>query len=519
MDDATRPGRARRRAHRRRAPLAVVGCRRRARSPRSALAELLRRRRRRRRPSRRPRVSPRHQRRHRRSATSSADSAGPPATVDPGAVAAGARRAHHLREGRDRAAAALGAARHADLAAVFDAATLAPATTTDRGVVLDEGLPKVTGDLDVVTASRSRSSASATRAATSRWSPRPSVVDVNGADRGQGRPAAHRPQGRLRARSPTRRRVEDHRVQHGRRPATAPASSPTTTTTHRDDDRSREVTGTDRAAAPLTLLVVAPVLCGLLARRRLTAAWLVLGEPVPAEGAVWFQVTKLGAARDDRRAAAAVLRARARHRRAVRRPGAVARRPRPRRRHPRDRREPGAASRRRSSTSRATPRGRAAPSSTRTSSTTRAATTCAPRPTRCRRSSACRSRWVIRANFPHFQQMVDEIGGIDVNIPTPMDDDFSGAHFAAGPAHLNGEQALQFSRDRHSFANGDLTRTSNQGLLIVVGAADAPGQEPERGRHRPARRHARAPHQARRRRHLRPVPHGLSSRSRSIPPT
>ena len=50
--------------------------------------------------------------------------------------------------------------------------------------------------------------------------------------------------------------------------------------------------------------------------------------------------------------------------------------------------------------------------------------------------------WVIRANFPHFQQMVDEIGGIDINIPTPMDDDFSGAHFAAGPAHLNGEQAL-----------------------------------------------------------------------------
>ena len=38
----------------------------------------------------------------------------------------------------------------ADLAAVFDPTTLAPATTTDRGVVFDEGLPKVTGDLDVV---------------------------------------------------------------------------------------------------------------------------------------------------------------------------------------------------------------------------------------------------------------------------------------------------------------------------------------------------------------------------------
>jgi LCP family protein required for cell wall assembly len=89
--------------------------------------------------------------------------------------------------------------------------------------------------------------------------------------------------------------------------------------------------------------------------------------------------------------------------------------------------------------------------------------------------------WVIRANFPHFQQMVDEIGGIDVNIPAPMDDDFSGAHFAAGPTHLNGEQALQFSRDRHSFSNGDLSRTSNQGLLIVSALQTIQAKHPSAG--------------------------------------
>jgi hypothetical protein len=38
----------------------------------------------------------------------------------------------------------------ADLATVFDPGTLARVTTTDRGIVLDEGLPKVTGNLDVV---------------------------------------------------------------------------------------------------------------------------------------------------------------------------------------------------------------------------------------------------------------------------------------------------------------------------------------------------------------------------------
>ena len=75
--------------------------------------------------------------------------------------------------------------------------------------------------------------------------------------------------------------------------------------------------------------------------------------------------------------------------------------------------------------------------------------------------------YVIRVNFPNFVQMVDEMGGIDINIPTPMNDSFSGAEFAAGPNHLTGDQALAFSRDRHSFSSGDIARTENQGLLII----------------------------------------------------
>lgn len=39
----------------------------------------------------------------------------------------------------------------ADFGAIFDATTLASATTTDRGILLDEGLPAVTGDLTVAT--------------------------------------------------------------------------------------------------------------------------------------------------------------------------------------------------------------------------------------------------------------------------------------------------------------------------------------------------------------------------------
>ena len=88
---------------------------------------------------------------------------------------------------------------------------------------------------------------------------------------------------------------------------------------------------------------------------------------------------------------------------------------------------------------------------------------------------------VVRVNFPHFQEMVDAIGGIDINIPAAMDDDFSGAHFSPGPTHLNGDAALAFSRDRHSFANGDLTRSNNQGLLILAALSTLRAKNPERG--------------------------------------
>ncbi len=40
----------------------------------------------------------------------------------------------------------------ADFGTIFDANTLNSATTTDRGILLDEGLPKVTGDLTVTAA-------------------------------------------------------------------------------------------------------------------------------------------------------------------------------------------------------------------------------------------------------------------------------------------------------------------------------------------------------------------------------
>ena len=77
-------------------------------------------------------------------------------------------------------------------------------------------------------------------------------------------------------------------------------------------------------------------------------------------------------------------------------------------------------------------------------------------------------RFSITTNFAGFTDMVDELGGIDINVQEPMHDQDSGADFDPGPQRLNGPGALAFSRDRHSFAAGDISRTANQGYLIIT---------------------------------------------------
>jgi len=87
--------------------------------------------------------------------------------------------------------------------------------------------------------------------------------------------------------------------------------------------------------------------------------------------------------------------------------------------------------------------------------------------------------FAITTNFPGIVGMVDEIGGIDVNVPFEMNDlNDSGALFHPGLQHLTGDQVLRFSRDRHNFANGDITRTNNQGIAILGALATLRAQNP-----------------------------------------
>ena len=79
--------------------------------------------------------------------------------------------------------------------------------------------------------------------------------------------------------------------------------------------------------------------------------------------------------------------------------------------------------------------------------------------------------YVISTGFAGLTAMVDELGGVALDIPVAMNDPKSGAVFAPGPARLGGAQALAFSRNR-SLPGGDFARTENQGRLILAALAE-----------------------------------------------
>ena len=75
--------------------------------------------------------------------------------------------------------------------------------------------------------------------------------------------------------------------------------------------------------------------------------------------------------------------------------------------------------------------------------------------------------YVVHVNYVQFPKIVDELGGVDVDVPFAMNDTFSGANFKKGRRHMNGKEALAFSRNRHIPA-GDFTRSEDQGRFILA---------------------------------------------------
>ncbi|MEU9102714.1 LCP family protein [Streptomyces sp. NPDC048361] len=64
--------------------------------------------------------------------------------------------------------------------------------------------------------------------------------------------------------------------------------------------------------------------------------------------------------------------------------------------------------------------------------------------------------------FAGFANIVDAVGGVELDISQDIKDKDSGADFKKGKQTLDGQQALAFVRNRHGYAAGDLERTKNQ---------------------------------------------------------
>jgi LCP family protein required for cell wall assembly len=74
-------------------------------------------------------------------------------------------------------------------------------------------------------------------------------------------------------------------------------------------------------------------------------------------------------------------------------------------------------------------------------------------------------------SFVGLTRLVNSLKGVTVQVRQPMHDPYSHSNFNPGTHRLNGTQALAYARDRHSFANGDLTRSGNQGTLMLAALA------------------------------------------------
>jgi polyisoprenyl-teichoic acid--peptidoglycan teichoic acid transferase len=64
--------------------------------------------------------------------------------------------------------------------------------------------------------------------------------------------------------------------------------------------------------------------------------------------------------------------------------------------------------------------------------------------------------------------MVQNLGGVTIRVRQSMHDSYSRSNFEPGIHHFNGTQALEYARDRHSFATGDFARSQNQGTLMLA---------------------------------------------------
>jgi LCP family protein required for cell wall assembly len=72
--------------------------------------------------------------------------------------------------------------------------------------------------------------------------------------------------------------------------------------------------------------------------------------------------------------------------------------------------------------------------------------------------------YYLEVNMEGFKDIVEAVGGVDVN--NDLDFTYDGVHFTKGPLHLNGVDALKFSRMRKLDPRGDFGRELRQREIL-----------------------------------------------------
>lgn len=74
-------------------------------------------------------------------------------------------------------------------------------------------------------------------------------------------------------------------------------------------------------------------------------------------------------------------------------------------------------------------------------------------------------------DFDGFKEIVDALGGVEVDVPMEINDNMAGGYVSAGLQTLNGDQALILCRARHAYdeyGDGDRYRAANQRLVLAA---------------------------------------------------
>ncbi len=78
--------------------------------------------------------------------------------------------------------------------------------------------------------------------------------------------------------------------------------------------------------------------------------------------------------------------------------------------------------------------------------------------------------YYARINFDATSTIIDQLGGVDIHIPYVVNTYHGHRHYEPGNHHLNGDEALDFARERVSisWAGGDRERGRNQEKIITA---------------------------------------------------